>query len=101
MTHHPPSSEIRALLVLLAVFQKAVQRPDSVGHQVMWFEAVEILTFTCQHSRSTGAGEGGFTDIMIDARVDLFALLLFLLDEPCCQTAAASIDYAPTLFTLD
>ena len=42
-TYHPPGGEIRALLELLAVLQKAVQCPDAIGNQVVGFEEVKIL----------------------------------------------------------
>ena len=42
-THHPPGSKVGTLLALLALSQEAVQRPDSVGDQIVRLQEIEIL----------------------------------------------------------
>lgn len=61
-SHHATSCEIWALLVLLAIAEKALECPYTIRYQVVGLEEVQVLGVSApsglQHETEGGAGGG-------------------------------------------
>jgi len=85
------------LFPLLSILQEAVQCPNPVGDQIMWFKEIKVLKTLLMDN--TAKREVGVTHVVVYADLYILALLLLLLDEPSRQAATASIDDTAALFT--
>lgn len=61
MTDHSACGEVGTLLVLLAVAQEAIKRPDAVGYEIVSFKEIKILLMSMVATRSQARQGDGHT----------------------------------------
>lgn len=98
-TDHSTGSKIGTLFVLLAVSQKAVEGPNTVGYEIVSFKEIQVLPKISGGDVERREYQG--TYIVVDADIDILASVLLFLDKACSEAPAAGIDDVAALFSLD
>lgn len=85
--------------MLLAIAEEAVEGPDTIGHEVVRLEEVQVLVMSA-HAAEVQARKAT-THVMIHADIDILATVLLLLYEAGSEAAAPGIDDSAALLPLD